>query len=150
MKILARHLAVDMYGCKPDILSSLNDSKSAIIQSVAEANMTFIDSNIQIIEENELSAIIMTKQGHITIHSYPNLGYAAVDVYVCSATATPERAIKTIKRLLKPEKTKTTYLKRGDFGTITDMKPRIKTSLAPFRRIRNTGAKMIKFINKKQ
>lgn len=112
--------------------------------------MTFIDLNIQHIEENELSVLIMTKQGHITIHAYPSLSYAAVDVYVCSTEATPEKAIKTIKKILKPEKTKTTYLRRGDFGTITDMKPRIKTSLAPFRRIRNTGAKMIKFINKKQ
>jgi S-adenosylmethionine decarboxylase len=149
MKILARQLAVDMYGCKPDILSTLADAKASIIRSITEANMTLIDSNIQIIGENELTALLLTRQGHITIHSYPNLGYAAVDIYVCSEDASPEKTIKTIKRILKPEKTKTTYLKRGDFGTIKDMKPRIKTHLAPFRKIRNTSAKVINFINKK-
>ncbi len=150
MKILARHLAVDMYGCKPDLLSALAESKTAILESVADAGMTLLDSTVQIIGEDELTAMLLTHEGHITLHSYPNLGYAAVDIYVCSENAMPDKTIKTIKRLLKPEKTKTTYLKRGDFGTITDMKPRIKTSLAPLRRIKNTGARVIRLINKKQ
>lgn len=148
MKILARHLTVDMYGCKAAKLTTLNDARQSILQTIAESNMTLLDSNIQIIENNQLTALLLIHEGHISIHTYPDLGYAAVDIFVCSENCRPEKTIAAIKTLLKPEKTKTTYLKRGDFGAIKDMKPKIKVSVAPFRRIRNTGAKMINLISR--
>lgn len=50
---------------------------------------------------------------------------------------------------MKPEKIRMTYLKRGDFGTVKDVKPRIKIRIAPLRPLRsikNKGAKVIKTV----
>jgi S-adenosylmethionine decarboxylase len=54
-----------------------------------------------------------------------------------------------LKKLMKPEKIRITYLKRGDFGTVKDVKPRIKIRIAPLRPLRsikNKGAKVIKTV----
>lgn len=149
MNIIARHLTVDMYGCKIKHLSDLEFMKQMINITVADANMTLIDSSLHMLGEKNLNAIALLEEGHISIHTYPDLGYTAIDVFTCSNQSKPEKIIATIKKFLKPEKTKTTCLKRGDFGTIKDMKPKIKVSVAPFRRIRNTGARMIKLLSRK-
>lgn len=150
MKILARHLTVDMYGCKINKLNNLDSIRENIQTAIEESGMTLLDVKIQVLEDDQLSALALLHEGHISIHTYPELGYAAVDIFTCSENSRPEKMIATIRSFLKPEKTKTTFLKRGDFGSVKDMKPKIKISVAPLRRIRNTGARMIRLLSRKK
>ncbi|MPN48318.1 S-adenosylmethionine decarboxylase proenzyme [bioreactor metagenome] len=84
----------------------------------------------------------------MSIHTYPELGYAAIDVFTCGAHSRPDKAVAVLKNFLKPERVKTTNIKRGDFGSEKDMKPKVKISVAPLRRIRNTGARVIKLLSR--
>lgn len=138
-----------MYGCKSNNLTNLVAFKETIKKAVEESNMTLLDENMQFLEGDQLSALVLLHEGHISIHNYPVLGYTAIDIFTCSENSRPERTVAAIKAILKPEKTKTTYLKRGDFGAVKDMKPKIKVSVAPLRRIRNTGARVIKLLSRK-
>ena len=81
--------------------------------------------------------------------AFPDLQYVSADAFLCEEDAAPEQVFSSIKKLFKPEKTKTTILKRGDFGTNTDMKPKTKTKVAPLRRIHNTGSKVINMLKNK-
>ena len=57
--------------------------------------------------------------------------------------------MKALKKIVNPEKIRMTYLKRGDFGTVKDVKPRIKIRIAPLRPLRSIkkkGAKVIKTV----
>lgn len=150
MKILARQLAVDMYGCKTSRLNDLDFVKETITKAIETSGLTHLDTNIQILEDAQLTALTLLHEGHISIHTYPNLGYAAVDIFICSTDNRPEKVINALRRFMQPEKTKTTYLKRGDFGLVKDMKPKIKVSVAPLRRIRNTGARVMHLLSKKK
>ncbi|MBQ9478444.1 MAG: S-adenosylmethionine decarboxylase, partial [Selenomonadaceae bacterium] len=83
-------------------------------------------------------------EGHLAVHVYTELKYAAVDIFICSEDAEPEMLSKELRKFFKPDKMKSTFLKRGDFGRQKDMKPKIKTRVAPLRKIKSTGAKVIK------
>ena len=83
------------------------------------------------------------------MHAFPELRYISADTFLCQQNATPELLFNTFRKLFNPEKTKTTLLKRGDFGSVTDMKPKYKTRTAPIRKIRNTGNKVIKILTRK-
>ena len=85
----------------------------------------------------------------MTVHAFPELRYISADTFLCQQNATPELLFNTFRKLFNPEKTKTTLLKRGDFGSVTDMKPKYKTRTAPIRKIRNTGNKVIKILTRK-
>lgn len=150
MKILARHLTVDMYGCKLNKLDDITYAREAISHAIELSLMTVLDINIKIIEDEQLTVLALLREGHVSIHTYPDLGYAAVDIFTCSENSRMEKIVHALRSILKPEKTKTTYLKRGDFGSVKDMKPRIKISVAPLRRIRNTGARMIGLLKKRK
>lgn len=149
MRTIGRHLAVDMYGCSFDILNNLDFIKTAMLAAVKDADMKLLDLSYHKFEPQGLTAIALLGQSHMSIHTYPELGYAAVDVFTCGDLSRPDKALSVLKRYLKPEKTKTTNIMRGDFGSQKDMKPRIKVSIAPLRRVRNTSARVWSYLRKK-
>ncbi len=148
MKITGKHLTVDMYGCSFESLNNLDFIKNIMLSAVKEANMTLLEYSAFKFEPQGLTAFALLSESHMSIHTYPELGYAAIDVFTCGAHSRPDKAVATLKSFLKPEKTKTTHIKRGDFGSEKDMKPKIKISIAPLRRIRNTGARVIKLLSR--
>ena len=148
MKTLGRHLTVDMYGCKFEILNDIDFIKNAMTTAVREANLTMLDLSYYKFEPQGLTALALLSESHMSIHTYPELGFAAVDVFTGGDHARPDKAIAVLKTFLKPEKTKTTNIRRGDFGSESDMKPKVKVSIAPFRRVRNTGVRMLKFLSR--
>ncbi len=149
MRLLGKHLAVDMYGCSFENLNNLELVKSALLAALARTNMTLLNLSCQTFEPQGLTVLALLSKSHISIHTYPELGYAAVDIFICGDPTRSDTALSVIKSFLKPEKTKTTHIMRGDFGSQKDMKPRIRVSIAPLRRVRNTSAKVWRFLRNK-
>lgn len=150
MKLLGKHLTVDMYGCRFENLNDLEFIKNAMTSAITEANMTLLDFTSYQFEPHGLTAIALLAESHMSMHTYPEYGYAAVDIFTCGDQSRPERAVKVLKRFLKPDKTKTTHIKRGDFASVRDMKPKVKVGIAPLRRVRNTGIRMLRFFAKRK
>lgn len=150
MKAIGKHLTVDMYGCNFESLNNLEYIKNVVISSIEQANMTLLNLTYHKFEPQGLTVLALLAESHLSIHTYPELGYAAVDVFTCGDHSRPDKAIAIMKTLLKPEKTKTTNIMRGDFGSQKDMKPRIKVSIAPLRRVRNTSARVWRYIRNKR
>ena len=140
MKILARQLTIDFYNCNTKRLQNVEEIKLILKKIIGDKpELQTFD-----ISEGHISIISAFKEGHIAVHTYSELRYVAVDVFTCSENAEPELLSKELRHYFQPDKIKSTFLKRGDFGQDKDIKPKIKTRLAPLRKIHNTGAKVIK------
>lgn len=148
MKVIGKHLTVDMYGCSFETLDNLEFIQSAIMTAVRESNMTLLNFSHHKFEPHGLTVLALLANSHLSIHTYPELGFAALDVFSCGDLSRPDKAIAILKTFLKPEKTKITTIRRGDFGAEKDMKPKVKVSMTPLRRVRSTGAKMLNFLSR--
>ncbi|MDD4602156.1 S-adenosylmethionine decarboxylase proenzyme [bioreactor metagenome] len=148
MKIIGKHIMVDMYGCSFESLDNIDFVKNAMLTAVNEAQMTLLDFTSHKFEPQGLTALALLAESHMSIHTYPELGYAAVDVFTCGDHSRPDKAVSILKGFLKPTKVKTTNIRRGDFGSVTDMKPKSKVSATPMRRVRDTGSKMLKLLSR--
>lgn len=84
------------------------------------------------------------QEGHLTMDIYTDLKYVAIDIFLCRENAEPDKIARNIRSFFKPDKVKTTVLKRGNFGSAKDIRPKVRTKVAPLRRIHNTGAKVIR------
>ncbi len=149
LSIIARHLTVDMYKCKNSCFEDVQALQSTLKTLLMESNLDILSSTGQIMSDDHIAIILLFDEGHITVHAFPELQYVSADAFICEEDAAPEEIFSSIRKLFKPEKTKTTILKRGDFGTNTDMKPKTKTKVAPLRRIHNTGSKVINMLKSK-
>ena len=133
MKILARHLTADLFNCQNNQLTDkelILDMLKTILQDLQIQLVSCVTESPD--GEHEVFILALDK-GHITLHVYPQLKYVALDVFLCQEDA-------------EPDKTKTTVLKRGDFGAPKEIKPKVKTKVAPLRKIHNTGAKVIRIL----
>ncbi|MCI7260514.1 MAG: adenosylmethionine decarboxylase [Selenomonadales bacterium] len=146
MKILARHLTADLFNCKNNKLTDIDLIKSTLQELLAELQLTMINFAAEKINDDQFVLVAILNQGHITMHVYPELKYVAMDIFLCQENAEPDKLAQRIRTFFKPDKTKTTVLKRGNFGSAKDLKPKVKTKVAPLRRIHNTGAKVIRIL----
>ena len=72
------------------------------------------------------------------------------DIFTLENAANPEQVAVFLRQEFTPDQAKVTTLKRGDYGSIKDMKPRRKKLVKPMRRAKNAGAKLKKFMQWKK
>ena len=69
----------------------------------------------------------MLSESHLSIHTYPERGFAAIDCYTCGETVDPQAAIDYLVSVLRPDKTYAKKLVRG-VGEITVEEPEVKVT----------------------
>ena len=146
MHALGKHLTVDMYGCSFAQLDDVEFIRNAMFTAISGANMHLLSYSYHKFEPQGLTSLALLAESHMSIHTYPEMGYAAIDVFTCGDHSLPDKAVAILKTFLKPEKTRTTHIMRGDFGAANDMKPRSNTTAAPLRRVRDTSARVFRFL----
>ena len=140
MKILARQLTLDLYNCDTARLGGVDEIKDTLKSVIgSEPRLT-----AEAIDENHCSIVGAFTEGHIALHVYKELRYVAVDIFTCTEYDNSEDLAKVIRKFFRPDKIKSTFLKRGDFGLEREIKPKIKVRVAPLRRVKNAGAKVVK------
>ena len=140
MKILARQLTLDLYNCDTSRLGNVDEIKDTLKGVVG------IEPRLcsEAIDDGHFSIIGAFTQGHIALHVYKELRYVAVDIFTCTDSEDPEGLSKSLRQFFRPDKIKSTFLKRGDFGLEREIKPKIKVRVAPLRRVKNAGVKVVK------
>lgn len=149
MAAIGRHTTADFYGCRREILNDMEQLKDILSQAVQAANLSMLSIQSCPLSPEGVTIMALLADGHLGIHTYPEVGFAAIDIYTYGNHSLPEKALANIKSALRPEKAKNTLIKRGDFGSERDMKPRTKTHSGPIRKVRDTGTKMLKFLANK-
>ena len=140
MKILARQLTLDLYNCDTSRLGNVDEIKDTLKSVIGSEPRLSAET----IDEGHLSIVGAFTEGHIALHVYKELRYVAVDIFTCADSEDPDELSKVIRKFFRPDKIKSTFLKRGDFGLEREIKPKIKVRVAPLRRVKNAGAKVVK------
>lgn len=137
---LGRHLLIDLYNCNGDI-----NSVEYIHSAVSDA-FEFIDTPMDDISyhqsEEELIVVAVAVNTHICVHSYPFFAYVAIDIYSFNSDLNLSSTMKVLKAYFQSDRVKATSVRRGDFGSLRDMRPKSKTSITTIRRMKNTGARI--------
>ena len=149
MAAIGRHTTADYYGCRKETLNDMVLMQNMISQAIHAANLKMLSIQTYQFEPEGVTVVALLTDGHLGIHTYPELGFAADDLFTCDSHSLQEKALLAIKKELSPEKTKNTLIKRGDFGSERDMKPRTKTNSGAIRKVRDTGNKVLKFLSNK-
>ena len=64
-------------------------------------------------EPQGATVLVMLSESHLSIHTYPERGFAAIDCYTCGETVDPQLAIDYLVSVLRPEKVFAKKLTRG-------------------------------------
>ena len=106
-----RHLIVELWDAKN--LDNLEIVDAMMREASEAAGATLLDVKLHHFGPNcGLSGVALLAESHISIHTWPERGYAAIDVFMCGA-CNPHDAVPAMKRALQAGKVQISEHKRG-------------------------------------
>lgn len=83
MSYLARHILIELNGCPAHILNDTDRIVRTLQQVVELLNTEILKTTSYQFEPHGVSAVMIIGASHMAVHSWPEHGYASVDVMVC-------------------------------------------------------------------
>ncbi len=116
MKALGRHILAEYFECDRALLDDPGRLEELLREAAVAANATVISSSFRRFEPFGVSGVVIIAESHLSIHTWPEYGYAAVDYFTCGDAADPWKAHEYLKKLLHPKHTEERELLRGVLG----------------------------------
>lgn len=104
------HLIIDLYNAER--LDDLPYVEQALRSCVEEAGATLLHIHLHPFEPTGVSGVAVLAESHISVHTWPEAGYAAFDVFMCG-DAKPEKCVDVLRNAFNPGKTAVSELLRG-------------------------------------
>ena len=102
VRFAGTHLLIDLYGAKR--LDDLKHIKETLKRCVEVAGATLLHIHLHHFTPNGgVSGVAVLSESHISIHSWPEVGYAALDVFMCGE-AKPHLTVDVLKTAFKPDR----------------------------------------------
>mgnify|MGYP002507729587 CR=1 FL=1 len=87
-----RHLILDLYDCDPGILDDYDELTRLLEAALNMAGATILRIFGEKFEPQGVTLLALLAESHASIHTWPELGYAAVDLYTCGAATATDKA----------------------------------------------------------
>ena len=85
-----------------------------LLKAAEVANAHVIRTLFHQFQPYGVSGIVVITESHISIHTWPEHNYAAIDLFFCSDDVYPERAVEYLKAAFKPEDIELKMVERGE------------------------------------
>lgn len=115
MNELGRHILAEIYGCSSDILNNKELIEKIMVDSALKAGAEVREVAFHKFSPQGVSGVVIISESHLTIHTWPELGYAAVDVFTCGDRINPWNACNYMTEKLDAKNMTATEVKRGIF-----------------------------------
>lgn len=113
MHALGRHLLVELHGCNADLLKKLDFIRDVMTAAARAIGATIFDTAFHEFHPFGVSGVVVIAESHLSIHTWPEYRYAAVDIFTCGDTLRPEDAAVYISGRLRCRNLSVFEMKRG-------------------------------------
>ena len=103
---LGYHIIAEFRKCNPELLKRVRQVKPALEKAVAESNLAKICSRYHQFKPFGVTGFVLLAESHISVHTWPEKGYVAVDIFTCGVPEKGEKAFEVLVREFKPGKVK--------------------------------------------
>ena len=113
LNALGTHLLIELRECNPEILKSLKKVRNALVSAAKEARATIVDISFHEFNPFGISGVVVIAESHLTVHTWPEYGYAAVDIFTCGEVIKPEVAASFLIKQFECRNPSVVEMKRG-------------------------------------
>lgn len=112
MDTLARHFLVELRGCRAELLNQPDTVKDLLRRAATEAGATIVAEVLHAYSPHGVTGVVVIEESHLSLHTWPEEGYAAVDFYTCGKVAV-ERAVALLGKALGATRVDVMAVERG-------------------------------------
>ncbi|MEE8524716.1 MAG: adenosylmethionine decarboxylase [Thermoanaerobaculia bacterium] len=146
MKTVGQHLIAEYYGCDPSVLDDADRIRAHLEAAAAAVGATVVGEASHRFSPRGVTAVVLIAESHLSIHTWPSRGYAAVDVFTCGGLD-PRPACDYLGEALGAETTRFQVIVRGlpeELDEDAPLLPRdvlVVTRMGRVREIKGSGSK---------
>ncbi|MFN2128771.1 MAG: adenosylmethionine decarboxylase [Anaerolineales bacterium] len=107
---------LELKDCDRERLNDLDFLQSAMLTAAEDCGATVLGTSFHPFQPQGVSGVVVIAESHLAIHTWPEYGYAAVDVFTCGDSVDPWIATKVLQEYLGAESIKTVELNRGELA----------------------------------
>ena len=110
---LGSHLLIELFGCDGRALEREDHVGLAMRDAAVESEATVVAQSFHEFKPYGVSGAVIIQESHYTIHTWPEHGYAAVDLFYCGGTVQVHKAVEVLQDRFRPERIKFLVVRRG-------------------------------------
>ncbi len=113
MAALGKHILIELNECNKDLLNDIEYLRTALSDVARRIGATVIKDAFYQFTPQGVSGVVIIAESHLSIHTWPEYNFAAVDVFTCGDVIEPKDAVKPLSEKLKARSTSYIEVKRG-------------------------------------
>ena len=102
-----------MTGCPPEVLNDVAGLETCFRNCAVEGGATLVSSHFHHFSPQGVSGVVVIAESHVTVHTWPEHGYAALDVFTCGSRFQHEVFVGIMQAGLRATQAEMKTLPRG-------------------------------------
>ncbi|ROR01597.1 adenosylmethionine decarboxylase [Desulfosoma caldarium] len=113
MKSLGKHLIVELYDCDFDLINDVSQVEKILVEAVAISKATIVQPIFHQFSPHGVSGVVVIAESHFTIHTWPEYGYCALDIFTCGELIDSDASLAYLQKAFKADNFSVMEIKRG-------------------------------------
>lgn len=113
MDTLGQHYIVEASGCCSEIISSVSKVEEILVKAAEVAGVQIWSISFHRFQPHGVSGVVVISESHLSVHTWPEYGYVALDIYTCGKNSNPEAAVEYAVEQFKATSVHVTECSRG-------------------------------------
>ena len=89
MKALGKHLLLELNDCDPKLLNDIGLIREIMLAAANESGATVLGESFHQFSPQGVSGVILIAESHLSVHTWPEHGYAGADILTCGTRVKP-------------------------------------------------------------
>jgi S-adenosylmethionine decarboxylase len=109
----------EVYGCSFKVLNDVRKVEEIMVNAALEAGAEIREVIFHKFSPQGVSGVVVISESHLAIHTWPELGYAAVDVFTCGDRVNPWDAVNYLKEFFGASDMDAKEVERGNLRPLS-------------------------------
>ncbi len=113
MNALGRHLLVELHDCDREVINNLDFIREIMIKAAKDCGAVVLGDSFHRFSPQGVSGVVVIAESHLSVHTWPEYGYAAADIFTCGVSVDPQIAAEVLIEGLGCRNPNLTEVQRG-------------------------------------
>lgn len=113
MRSLGHQIVAEFYSCDKEFLNDVDYIRDNMLEAAIKSGATIVTETFHHFSPHGVSGAVIIAESHLAIHTWPEYGYAAVDLFTCGDTVSAEIGFTHLREALRAGHVSTMEIHRG-------------------------------------
>ncbi|MGX4669878.1 adenosylmethionine decarboxylase [Cerasibacillus sp. JNUCC 74] len=113
MDTMGRHVIAELWQCNVNKLNNIDILEQVFVEAALKSGAEIREVTFHKFAPIGISGVVIISESHLTVHSFPEHGYASIDVYTCGNIIDPHKAVQYIITMLEANRVEKLEIPRG-------------------------------------